>query len=136
MLAKLIDGTLVLLPASYEVEREQREDFTVYPDDFADWPEEDKEAFPREYRTFSAMVWISGYDMLTEEEHLADGWKPVVETPMPEREGYYYIDKFEEADDAILQDWKEYEIPPAPPDPYAFIQALMEGYLEEDEPHD
>jgi len=101
MLAKLIDGALMPVPQSY-------------------WRE-----------TPEGIVTVSNYDALPEEDHLADGWKPVIETEPPEpQEGIGYYPVYTEEETRIVQGWEEYEIPPPQPDPIEELQAQVDELKE------
>lgn len=39
------------------------------------------------------------------------GWKPLVYTPMPEQEGYYQTDDWQDGPESITQVWTAHEIP-------------------------
>ena len=105
MLAKLKNGQLILLPKTYEHDG----------------------------------ISYSNYDALQNDgEGLAvlasHGWKPLIETPMPEpQEGVGYNPVYEDTGDSIVMSWEAYEIeePEAQPDYMAFIAGLMEGYGDE-----
>ena len=39
------------------------------------------------------------------------GYKPIIRTEAPVKEGYYYIEKWVETETAIVQEWEEHEQP-------------------------
>ena len=45
-----------------------------------------------------------------EEHYLQAGYKKIIKTKMPVKEGYYYTSKFVDNGDAIVQEWEEHEI--------------------------
>ena len=59
-------------------------------------------------------VTYSNYDLLDEEVHLSHGWKQLVETPMPDTEGFYYTPTYTDGS-VITQGWALHEIPELPP---------------------
>ena len=53
------------------------------------------------------------------------GYKPVVRSPMPSKEGFYYTESWTETDTAIVQEWEEHEQPPATD--YTEVLDIMTG---------
>lgn len=39
------------------------------------------------------------------------GYKPIVRTEAPVKEGFYYTEKWVETEDAIVREWEEHEMP-------------------------
>jgi len=76
------------------------------------------------------VITVSNYDALDEEILLANGWKPLVETPMPEPdEGYGYRTTYEDTGDEIVQSWEKYELPPEPT-PQLSAEEMWDAYME------
>lgn len=53
------------------------------------------------------------------------GYKPVVRSPMPSKEGFYYTESWENSGEAIVQSWTEHEQPPATD--YTEVLDIMTG---------
>ena len=53
------------------------------------------------------------------------GYKPIIKTEMPTREGYYYTEKWAETETEIVQGWEEHEQPPATD--YTEVLDIMTG---------
>ena len=53
------------------------------------------------------------------------GYKPVVRSPMPSKEGFYYTESWTETDTAIVQKWEEHEQTPATD--YTEVLDIMTG---------
>ena len=101
MLAKYIDrATIQYVPEIAEVERQQ--------------PVFDDEGEPTG-ETYTAIVSVSNYHMLTDEELKADGFKILIESPVPVEEGYYFTPYYTETKTKITQHWDRFENPPSPP---------------------
>lgn len=73
-----------------------------------------------DYAPHTVTVGNTIYNPYPVELLLADGYKPVTFTPVPEREGYYYTPKYTETTAAIVQCWEEHE---SEPDPIELIRA-------------
>lgn len=56
----------------------------------------------------SAGSWLSTDD---EDAILELGYKPIVRTEAPVKEGFYYTEKWVETGDAIVREWEEHEMP-------------------------
>lgn len=56
------------------------------------------------------------------------GYKPIVRSPMPSKEGFYYTESWTETDMAIVQEWEEHEQPPATD--YTEVLDIMTGEKE------
>ena len=77
----------------------------------------------------------SNYDMLDEPTLLSHGWKPFIDTPMPEpQEGAGYTPVYIDDGGKITVHWDLYEIPESVPELAVnineFILGLLEGYYE------
>ena len=46
----------------------------------------------------------------TEEHYKQAGYKKIIKTETPVKEGYYYTSKFVDNGDVIVQEWEEHEI--------------------------
>ena len=55
-----------------------------------------------------ALAWLSTDD---EAAILELGYKPIVRTEAPVKEGFYYTEKWVETETAIVQEWEEHEQP-------------------------
>ena len=77
--------------------------------------------------TINGVVHPAGSWLSTDNESaiLELGYKPIIRSEMPEKEGYYYIEKWTETDMAIVQEWEEHEQPPATD--YTEVLDIMTG---------
>ena len=66
----------------------------------------------------------------TDETKTALGYKPMVETATPVKEGFYYTPEWVEEKDRFVQMWKEHEILPPEPDPYIARITALEAEIE------
>lgn len=63
--------------------------------------------------TINGVVHPAGSWLSTDNEAaiLELGYKPIIRTEAPVKEGFYYVEKWEETDTAITQAWEEHEQP-------------------------
>ena len=63
--------------------------------------------------TINGVVHPAGSWLSTDNEGaiLELGYKPIIRTEAPVKEGFYYVEKWEETDTAITQVWEEHEQP-------------------------
>lgn len=81
--------------------------------------------------TINGVVHPAGSWLSTDNEAsiLELGYKPIIRTDMPIKEGYYYTETWAETDMAIVQEWEEHEIPEDPlTDAVTALETL--GYTE------
>ena len=70
------------------------------------------------------------YNPYPEDMQLADGYKPIVETPMPEEvPGYYWVGHWEQDDENIYRVWEKHEAEPSPEDRIAELEKAMNVLL-------
>lgn len=50
----------------------------------------------------------------TKEKYLQYGYKPIVKTPQPQKDGFYYTPKYIDKATTIEVEWEEHEIKPEP----------------------
>lgn len=55
-----------------------------------------------------ALSWLSTDN---EAAILELGYKPIIRTEAPVKEGFYYTEKWEEAENVIMQQWEEHKVP-------------------------
>ena len=66
------------------------------------------------------------YNPYPEEMQLADGWKPIIETPAPpEEEGYYWTAHWEQDEETIFRVWEKHETEPTEEDRIAELEKAM-----------
>lgn len=64
----------------------------------------------------------------TDEQYMGEGYKPLVNTAMPEPpEGYTYESHWEEQEDSIIQAWTLVEAPPEEPTSEEILSILLGG---------
>lgn len=63
--------------------------------------------------TINGVVHPAGSWLSTDNEAaiLELGYKPIIRTEAPVKEGFYYTEKWEEDENAIMQQWEEHEVP-------------------------
>ena len=63
--------------------------------------------------TIKGIVHSAGSWLSTDDEGaiLELGYKPIIRTESPVKEGYYYTEKWTETETAIVQEWEEHEQP-------------------------
>lgn len=72
----------------------------------------------------------------THETLVAHGYFPLIETPMPVKEGYYYTYHYELGEETVIRVWDEHEVPPEPepePEPVVEEETPAENVLDEPE---
>lgn len=81
--------------------------------------------------TINGVVHPAGSWLSTDDEGaiLELGYKTIIRTDAPTKEGFYYTDKWTDTGAAIVQEWEEHEIPE---DPLADAVTALEtlGYTE------
>ena len=54
-----------------------------------------------------------GVKILTNDSKIykAAGWFKITHTPKPEKDGYYYTEKYTQKNGKIIEEWEEHEVP-------------------------
>lgn len=61
------------------------------------------------------------------EDYIQAGWKELVETPMPSKEGFYFVSSWTETETQIIKEWTEKPIPTPEESFESMFSRIMKG---------